>query len=212
MNSIITFESHELEIIDRDGGRWLTASDLAKALDYKSARSVTTVYSRNKDEFTGKMTEVIRLMTSGNLETDTRIFSLRGAHLLAMLARTEQAKKFRRFILDLLESEQAAQYVAARTPAQELADAARVLEQKAQDLTNPQGLGAECHKGQILPSTSPTRARDQQYLIEYLSRQVCHLIDEEQKYRERAEYLETILEHVVDREKLKQARRCNKPN
>lgn len=35
---------------------------------------------------------------------EVRIFSLRGAHLLGMLANTEPAKDFRRWILDVLEN------------------------------------------------------------------------------------------------------------
>jgi prophage antirepressor-like protein len=42
---------------------------------------------------------------SGGGIQQTTIFSLRGAHLIAMFARTEKAKQFRRFILDLLERE-----------------------------------------------------------------------------------------------------------
>jgi prophage antirepressor-like protein len=34
-----------------------------------------------------------------------RVFSLRGAHLIAMLARTPVAKAFRRWVLDVLEKE-----------------------------------------------------------------------------------------------------------
>jgi prophage antirepressor-like protein len=34
----------------------------------------------------------------------TRIFSLRGAHLLAMFARTKVAKEFRRWVLDILDA------------------------------------------------------------------------------------------------------------
>lgn len=35
---------------------------------------------------------------------ETRIFSLRGCHLLAMFARTPVAKEFRRWVLDVLET------------------------------------------------------------------------------------------------------------
>lgn len=36
---------------------------------------------------------------------ETRIFSLRGAHLIAIFARTDVAKKFRRCVLDVLDQE-----------------------------------------------------------------------------------------------------------
>lgn len=35
-----------------------------------------------------------------------RVFSLRGAHLLGMFARSERAKQFRRWVLDLIEKHQ----------------------------------------------------------------------------------------------------------
>lgn len=34
-----------------------------------------------------------------------RIFSLRGAHLIAMFARTQIAKEFRKWVLDILDKE-----------------------------------------------------------------------------------------------------------
>ncbi|MNQ82204.1 hypothetical protein D3C85_972510 [compost metagenome] len=49
------------------------------------------------------MTETVKLTVSGNLQKEVRIFSLRGAHLLAMFARTEVAKEFRRWVLDVLD-------------------------------------------------------------------------------------------------------------
>lgn len=45
------------------------------------------------------MTTGVRLTTVTG-EKETRIFSLRGAHLLAMFARTEIAKQFRKWILN----------------------------------------------------------------------------------------------------------------
>jgi prophage antirepressor-like protein len=39
MTSIITFQNQELEIIDRDGERWLTAAEIAKAVPSLHSRS-----------------------------------------------------------------------------------------------------------------------------------------------------------------------------
>ena len=44
-----------------------------------------------------------RVCPVGGLQ-QVRVFSLRGAHLLGMLARTEKAKEFRRWVLDVIES------------------------------------------------------------------------------------------------------------
>lgn len=88
---------------------WLTSADLAKALGYASSKSVSTIYSRNSDEFTGSMSMVIKMKTNGinnNLrDKSVRVFSLRGCHLIAMFATTDKAKEFRRWVLDILDRE-----------------------------------------------------------------------------------------------------------
>lgn len=88
---------------------WLTASELAKALGYAKSDAVTQVYERNKDEFNPSMTLTLKLRVkgfgSGNSEKDTRIFSLRGCHLIAMFAKTSVAKLFRKWVLDVLDRE-----------------------------------------------------------------------------------------------------------
>lgn len=45
---------------------------------------------------------------SGNLVIKARVFSLRGAHLIGMFARTAKAQAFRRWVLDILEQHQTA--------------------------------------------------------------------------------------------------------
>ena len=102
--SKLVFEGIELSIVDHHGRAWLTASDLSKALGYKQSNQITHIYRRNKNEFTSEMTEKVKLTLSGNLQSETRIFSPRGCHLIAMFARTERAAAFRRWVLDVLES------------------------------------------------------------------------------------------------------------
>ncbi|KMV71930.1 hypothetical protein AI28_07055 [bacteria symbiont BFo1 of Frankliniella occidentalis] len=101
-NSILT------PVQDREG-IWFTSTDLAKALGYASTKSISNLYSGNSDEFSVAMSMVIGVMTNGinnNLrEKKVRIFSLRGAHLIAMFARTPVAKEFRRWVLDILDRE-----------------------------------------------------------------------------------------------------------
>ena len=50
-----------------------------------------------------EIVDVPEMGTTGHLLTKTRIFSLRGCHLLAMFARTPVAKAFRRWVLDVIE-------------------------------------------------------------------------------------------------------------
>ena len=102
----VVFEGTELSIIDREGQPWLSAADLARALGYAQPNQVTRIYSRNQDEFTPGMTERVKLTLSAennNLQTETRIFSPRGSHLLAMFSRTTKAKAFLRWVLDVLD-------------------------------------------------------------------------------------------------------------
>lgn len=75
---------------------------MANALGYKDERSVHKIYERNKEEFSSMMSVVVNL-TTGIVEVPTRIFSLRGCHLIAMFARTPVAKQFRRWVLDVLD-------------------------------------------------------------------------------------------------------------
>lgn len=107
MNAL-TFNGTTLTTINKADQLWLTSSDVAKALGYKSARSLTNLYNANSDEFSPTMTEVIESVTSSKtkgLTAKIRIFSLRGCHLLAMFARTDIAKAFRVWVLDILERE-----------------------------------------------------------------------------------------------------------
>ncbi|EGS3388437.1 hypothetical protein I6Q59_004540 [Salmonella enterica subsp. enterica serovar Mikawasima] len=136
MTNQITFKSQTLRTVEHGGKIWFTAATLATALEYSDAKSVSNIYNRNKDEFTPCMTvvveninsglannaEVIKTMTSnkskgyGNLITKTRVFSLRGAHLIAMFASTPVAKEFRRWLLDLIEEEAKRQQQALPAP------------------------------------------------------------------------------------------------
>ncbi|WP_448216253.1 BRO family protein [Endozoicomonas sp. 2B-B] len=99
----LEFEGTELTVVDHKGRPCLTSSDLSNALGYKTSNSVTKIYERNSDEFSSDMVDVVKLGTSGNLQSTTRIFSPRGCHLIAMFARTPKAKAFRKWVLDVLD-------------------------------------------------------------------------------------------------------------
>lgn len=109
MATQLVFNNTPLSIINLNNQIWISSSELSKALNYSSSKSVTILYNRNKSEFTSKMTSVIKLITNGinnNLrEKSVRIFSLRGAHLIAMFANTETAREFRKWVLDILDNE-----------------------------------------------------------------------------------------------------------
>lgn len=90
-------------------GVWLTSADVAKALGYKSTKSISNLFAQYEDEFSPGMTMVIESVTNGingsSRRMKVRVFSLRGAHLIAMFARTPLAKEFRRWVLDILDRE-----------------------------------------------------------------------------------------------------------
>ena len=105
----LDFNGTEIRIIDRNGYPWVTAANLGLALRY-SARGdqidpscpIRLIYDRHTDEFSADMTALVDLPTNGGSQK-TRIFSPRGCHLVAMFARTEKAKAFRRWVLDVLD-------------------------------------------------------------------------------------------------------------
>lgn len=108
----ITFDDVELKVVDHGGQPCLTLAEIATALYGKGGAQTDTpfevrvrnLYRRHADEFTPTMTAMVKMQTRGG-EQDVRVFSLRGAHLLGMFARTERAKRFRRQVLDVLDNE-----------------------------------------------------------------------------------------------------------
>lgn len=99
----LVFDDTVFSVVDRDGQPWLRGPEIANALGYERADAVARIHKRNADEFTQEMTDTVNLTVSGNLQSSTRIFSLRGAYLLGMFASTPPAKRFRRWVLDVLE-------------------------------------------------------------------------------------------------------------
>lgn len=112
MNSItkneLTFQNFTFNPIVENGQVWFTSAEIARALEYKKADSVSQIYARNADEFTDSMTTTLKMKVvrkTGEVEMVNRLFSLRGAHLLAMFAKTTVAKLFRKWVLDILDKE-----------------------------------------------------------------------------------------------------------
>lgn len=100
----LTFGETKFNVVARQGETWLRASEIAEALGYSRADKITQIFDRNRDEFSPSMTQTLKLRVSG-LQREIRLFTLRGAHLIAMFARTERAKEFRRWVLDILDRE-----------------------------------------------------------------------------------------------------------
>lgn len=98
----IRFQDTDIQIIDRNGVPWISGAQIATALGYVNRDEVSRIYNRNKDEFTTDMSCTANLAVQG--KGRVRLFSPRGAHLIAMFARTNRAKAFRRWVLDVLDA------------------------------------------------------------------------------------------------------------
>lgn len=118
----LSFHETRFEVVDLDGEAWLRGPQVGDALGYqKDGRiAIDRLYKSNADEFTEHMTQVLDLPTAGGVQK-VRIFSLRGAHLLGMFAKTERAKAFRQWVLDILEGSVAPQETGRMTYPQRLA-------------------------------------------------------------------------------------------
>ena len=107
--SDFNFHGVTLNPVENVTGVWLTSAHIAKALGYKSTKSISNLFAQYEDEFSQGMTMVIESVTNGingsTRRMKVRVFSLRGAHLIAMFARTPVAKEFRRWVLDILDRE-----------------------------------------------------------------------------------------------------------
>ncbi|MEP9272383.1 P22AR C-terminal domain-containing protein [Enterobacter hormaechei] len=108
MNSVqnkeLTFHNTNFSYMEMAGQVWLTAAEVGEALGYSDDKAIHRLYRKHADEFTVNMTGVVKVTTPGGVQ-DSRVFSLRGAHLMGMFSRTPVAKEFRRWVLDILDRE-----------------------------------------------------------------------------------------------------------
>ncbi|GAB5098725.1 BRO-N domain-containing protein [Caballeronia sp. HLA56] len=145
-SSVLVFENVEFDVVDIHNVPWLRGYQIGNALQYSDAPvAVAKLHDRNADEFTVEMTQLVELETAGGRQ-QVRIFSPRGCYLLGMLARTERAKAFRVWVLDVLEGRQVPQQTGRLSVSQRLA-ALRYRGTLAKDLsrTTERGLALELH-------------------------------------------------------------------
>ncbi|WP_180175937.1 BRO family protein [Acinetobacter sp. YH12025] len=138
MNSL-TFNAMQFHPIQRNDNQiWITSAELARALGYAREDSVSRIYDRKSDEFTSDMTLTVKLTVkgfgNGNSEKETRIFSLRGCHLITFFARTPVAKEFRKWVLDVLEKEVLQQQIDTRVKinSEQQAELKEIVDRRAQ--------------------------------------------------------------------------------
>lgn len=92
------------KIIQEDGRYWMTAKEIGIALGYNDpANSMNRLYSRHKDDlepYKGK----VNLTDHLGIPHETNIFNTDGMWMFAMFANTPKAKKFRKFIVNMLKA------------------------------------------------------------------------------------------------------------
>ncbi|WP_374415717.1 BRO-N domain-containing protein [Ectopseudomonas oleovorans] len=102
----LTFRDTRLDVIDRNGQRWLTAEQIGLALGYapdNARKGVIKLFNAHNDEFTQQDTCVAVLATQGQ-RREVRIFSSSGCILLGFFANTTRAKEFRVWAKQVLAS------------------------------------------------------------------------------------------------------------
>ena len=103
------FQGFAFNPVTEGGAIWFTSNELAKALGYKKTDAISQIYARNADEFSESMSLTLNMKVNGINNSlrnkSVRVYSLRGAHLVAMFASTPKAKDFRRWALDILDRE-----------------------------------------------------------------------------------------------------------
>lgn len=137
-SAVLVFESTEFDVVDIHQIPWLRGYQIGSALEYSDGSvGIAKLYDRNADEFTDEMTQVVELPTAGGIQP-VRIFSPRGCYLLGMLARTEKAKAFRSWALDVLEG--------------------RVVQREARPMTIPQTIAMHKLHSSILKDLEKSTA------------------------------------------------------
>ncbi len=91
-----------LDYLEQDGEILLTAEEIGRHLGYGDpAHAIHRIYRKNKNELKHYSTKTKMVSVDGKLR-ETRAFTEEGVYILTMLARTNQAKKFRAQVALLL--------------------------------------------------------------------------------------------------------------
>jgi prophage antirepressor-like protein len=101
----LTFQNADLEVRRINGEVYVKSTDVAEALGYANRGYASKLYNLHKDEFDSNMAEMTESVISGNCKKKALYFNRRGAWLIGMFARTQKAKAFRKWALDVLEEQ-----------------------------------------------------------------------------------------------------------
>ena len=102
-SSLAVFDQGEaLAYIVQDGEFFFTAEEIGRHLGYSEpAKAINTLFRRNRNELK-LYSRHISLMCRDGIERNSHAFSEEGLYILSMLARTNEAKKFRARVALLL--------------------------------------------------------------------------------------------------------------
>ncbi|MDR0339923.1 MAG: Bro-N domain-containing protein [Desulfovibrio sp.] len=103
INALQVFDNGaKLNYVEKDGEILFTAEEIGTHLGYSDpARSIHKIFRKNYSEL--KLYAVgAKLATTDGKEYETRLFTEEGVYILSMLARTNEAKKFRARVALLL--------------------------------------------------------------------------------------------------------------
>lgn len=94
-------EVRQENFLQKDGRLWMTAEMLGRQLGYNEPRnSINTILSRNREELEPFTTDIKLMSVTG--EKDAIMIDEQGCYIVSMLARTDQAKQFRRALAKFL--------------------------------------------------------------------------------------------------------------
>ena len=103
INALTVFDNGaELNYIEKDGEILFTAEEIGRQLGYSNpANAVHKLFNKNQNEL--KLYTVdAKLASTDGKSYETRVFTEEGVYIISMLARTNQAKKFRARVALLL--------------------------------------------------------------------------------------------------------------
>lgn len=143
----------ELTVVSVDGQPVVTARALARALEYKNERAVTTIYYRHKDSFKDTDVMVLNLSTIQGMR-ETVAFTKRGALKVCMKSNQPRAVQVQEMLLDLYEAVESQRMV----PVEAMQEYGRKLDELAMEVRRL----VESQESRIvyLPKVSKPRATD----------------------------------------------------
>ncbi|MFM2042102.1 MAG: Ralstonia phage [Pseudomonadota bacterium] len=100
--SVAEYDGHPIDIYDASGIRWIRGGQVCHSLGVTD-RTLKRIVRQHRKEFTAELTQIVTVPTSGGSQ-QARVFSPRGAALVAMLTNSPRAAAFRVWVLDTLEA------------------------------------------------------------------------------------------------------------